>query len=123
MTARVLAVAVVMAGCGLPGAPVKDTECSAREVPECITGRSLGVCDTATRRWFEWQCVERCSNAQSPACEIEPQQVGDPCPRDADGLVVCETPRLAVVCRSGRFARYEGECLRCVMVDNRASCT
>ena len=109
MTARVLLVLVVMAGCGLPGAPVKGQACMQGDEAECMTEKSLGVCDTVAGKWFERACVGRCSNAQSPRCEVVPPKVGEACPLSFEGGAACATPTQRLTCRGGTW----GEPVEC----------
>lgn len=110
---RALLLAVITAaGCGLPGAPVKGQPCMQGDESECMTTTSLGVCDTVAGKWFERACVGRCSNAQTPRCEVMPPKAGEACPISFEGGAACATATQRLICRSGAWGEPV-ECANC----------
>jgi hypothetical protein len=88
---------------------------------ECMTTTSLGVCDTVAGKWFERPCVGRCSNAQTPRCEVVPPKVGEACPLSFEGGGACATATQRLICRSGSWEN-EMTCGACVVENGAVLC-
>lgn len=121
-----LVVVVVMSACGpspLPGAPKLGAACDAMtDARECYTEASIAFCDGG--KWAEYPCADRCSNAQSPKCELAVPTAGTACPASWDGAGMCGGDVL-LLCTDGKWKSCE--CRSCnnsgvLYCENRFSC-
>ena len=97
-----MAVAVVMVGCGPYGSSRLGQTCDAgQQVNHCASPTTYAACDTSSgfAVWREYPCQDTC--AEGNACSLGGSKAGSACPASWNGAGECKAARLAVVCLDG----------------------
>lgn len=107
-----MAVAVLMVGCGPYGSSRLGQTCDAGpQTNHCASPTTYAACDTSSGSsiWREYPCQDACG--EDGSCALDGSKAGTACPSSWHGVRICKGANLAIVCADGEWgARTCGEC-------------